>query len=91
MYILFYMIKMSSTEVRRNFAAFLEKGSRQPIIIKRQNREVGAFIPMADWEKLRKIRMQELDEAAQSISRDAARKGLTEDVLNQILAEVNPS
>jgi PHD/YefM family antitoxin component YafN of YafNO toxin-antitoxin module len=85
------MITMSSTEARKNFGAFLDQGSREPIIVKRQNREVGAFVPMGDLAKLRKLRLEELDSAAQTASEEAASNGLTEEILNQILAEVNPS
>jgi prevent-host-death family protein len=82
---------MSSTEARANFGDFLDKGSREPVIVKRQNREIGAFVPMSDLKKLRKLRLQELDETVQAASEEAARNGLTEEILNQILAEVNPS
>lgn len=82
---------MSSTEARQKFGEFLEKGSRQPIIVKRQNREIGAFIPMADLEKLRKLRMMELDETAKALSAEGEENGLTEAILNDILSEVNPS
>ena len=85
------MITMTSTEARQNFGEFLEKGSRQPVIIKRQNREVGAFIPMADLEKLRRLRMQELDEVAKALSAEGEANGFTEAILNEILDEVNPS
>jgi prevent-host-death family protein len=85
------MITMSSTEARANFGDFLDKGSREPVIVKRQNREIGAFVPMSDLKKLRKLRLQELDETVQAASEEAARNGLTEEILNQILAEVNPS
>lgn len=85
------MITMSSTEARANFGDFLDKGSREPVIVKRQNREVGAFVPMADWEKLRKMRMKELDDLVKAASKEAAANGLTEEILNEILAEVNPS
>lgn len=91
MHILDIMITMSSTEARTKFGEFLDKGSHEPIIVKRQNRAVGAFIPMRDLEKLRQIRLQELDQSAKDLSKKAAANGLTEDVLNQILAEVNPS
>ena len=85
------MITVSSTEARANFGDFLDKGSREPVIVKRQNREIGAFVPMSDLKKLRKLRLQELDETVQAASEEAARNGLTEEILNQILAEVNPS
>ena len=82
---------MTSTEARQNFGEFLEKGSRQPVIIKRQNREVGAFIPMSDLEKLQRLRMQELDEMAKALSSEGEANGFTETILNEILDEVNPS
>lgn len=85
------MITMSSTEARSNFGAFLAKGSCEPVIVKRQNREVGAFVPMSELKKLRQMRMKELDEAVQAASQEAAANGLTEEILNQILAEINPS
>lgn len=85
------MITMTSTEVRQNFGEFLEKGSRQTVIVKRQNREVGAFIPMADLKKLRKLRMQELDKMAKTLSAEGEANGFTEAILDEILNEVNPS
>ena len=85
------MIVMSSTEVRQNFGEFLNKGSRQTIVIKRQNREVGAFVPIADLKKLQKIRAQELDKMAETLSSEGKKNGFTESILNEILNEVNPS
>lgn len=85
------MMIMSSTEARANFGEFLDKGSREPIIVKRQNREVGAFVPMSDWEKLCKLRLKELDEKVMAASGEAAANGLTEEIFHQILAEANPS
>lgn len=85
------MITMSSSEVRQNFGEFLEKGSREPIIVKRQNREIGAFVPIEEYKKLRQLRMEELDSAVAALSDEAKANGLTEELLNNILNEVNPS
>ena len=54
------MITMTSSEVRQKFGEFLEKGSRHPVIITRQNREIGAFVPIEDYNKLREMRIKEL-------------------------------
>lgn len=75
------MITMTSTEARQKFGEFLDKDSRQPVIIKRQNREVGAFIPMTDLERLRKLRMQELDKIAKDLSDEGEVNGFTETIL----------
>ena len=85
------MITMTSSEVRQNFGEFLDKGSREPVIIKRQNREIGAFVPIEDYKKLRQLRMEELDHAVAALSDEAKANGLTEALLNDILSEVNPS
>jgi len=85
------MITMSSTEARANFGEFLDKGSREPVIVKRQNREIGAFVPMHDLQKLRRMRVDELSQSVQELSQEARSKGLTQKILDQILAEVNPS
>ena len=85
------MITMTSSEARQNFGEFLEKGSRQPVTIKRQNREIGVFVPIEDYKILRKLRMKELDHAVTGLSDEAKANGLTEELLNDILNEVNPS
>jgi PHD/YefM family antitoxin component YafN of YafNO toxin-antitoxin module len=90
-YYIYEMIIMTSTEARTKFGDFLEKGSREPVIIKRQQREIGAFIPIEEYRRLRKLSIRELNEAAHQISDQASARGLTEEKLNEILAEINPS
>lgn len=85
------MITISSTDVQKNFGAFLDKGSKEIVVVKRQNREVGAFIPMSDLEKLRQAKAGELNDAASKLSEAGKSKGLTEEIFNGILTEVNPS
>ncbi len=85
------MVVMSSTQARQNFGEFLDRGSREIIIVKRQNRQVGAFVPISDLEKLRKLKAQELQNAALSVAEEAAEYGMNEAVLEEILAEINPS
>ena len=85
------MIIMTSTEARLKFGEFLDKGTRQPVVITRQNRAVGAFVPMEDLEKLRQLRLKELNERAKALSAEGVANGFTETILNEILNEVNPS
>lgn len=46
---------MTSPEARTQFGDFLKKGSREPVIIKRQQREIGAFIHIEEYRRLRKL------------------------------------
>lgn len=82
---------MTSTEARMKFGEFLDKGSRQTVIVTRQNREVGAFIPMSEYKKLRQLHRKKLSESAAALSAQAKANGLTEEILNEILNEINPS
>jgi prevent-host-death family protein len=85
------MITMTSTEARTKFGEFLERGSREPVIIKRQQREIGAFIPIEEYRRFRKLSIKELAEAAGEISDKSFQNGLTEEKLNEILGEINAS
>ena len=85
------MITISSTDVQKNFGTFLDKGSREIVIVKRQNREVGAFIPMSDLATLRKAKAEAIRAAVSALSKEGEAHGFTEDILSEILAEVNPS
>lgn len=85
------METISSTDAKQHFGAFLDEGSRKILIVKRRNRAIGAFIPMSDLEKLRKIKAQELAAAAKALAKEGAANGLTDEQLNAILKEINPS
>ncbi len=85
------MITMTSTEARTKFGEFLEKGSRESVVIKRQQREIGVFIPIGEYRRLWRLSIKELQEAAYEVSDQSTQNGLTEEKLNEILAEINPS
>jgi len=85
------MITISSTDVQKHFGTFLDRGSREIVIVKRQNREVGAFIPMSDLATLRKAKAEAVRAAVNSLADEGQANGFTEDILNEILSEVNPS
>jgi len=85
------MKTISSTDARQNFGRFLDTGSQEIVVVKRQNREIGAFIPMKELEKLRKLRDREFKKAVKALSGEAISNGLTEEKLEAILSEINPS
>ena len=60
------MKTISSTDARQNFGLFLDTGSKEILVVKRQNREIGAFIPMKELEKLQKLRDREFKKAVKS-------------------------
>ena len=85
------MKTISSTDARQNFGLFLDTGSKEILVVKRQNREIGAFIPMKELEKLQKLRDREFKKAVKMLSVEAEANGLTEEKLEAILSGINPS
>ena len=85
------MITLSSTEAKQNFGAFLDQGSREIVVVKRQNRQMGAFIPMKDLELLRKVKAERFFDAANQTAKSVNKRGLSPEKLNTILKEENPS
>ena len=85
------MKTISSTDARQNFGLFLDTGSKEILVVKRQNREIGAFIPMKELEKLQKLRDREFKKAVKMLAGEAEANGLTEKKLEVILAGINPS
>ena len=76
---------MSATHIRQNFGEFLECVIQEPVVIKRQKREMGVVLPIALYRKLIAQNNQAiigaLDELQSGVS------GLTEQALDELLAE----
>lgn len=76
---------MSATHIRQNFGEFLECVIQEPVVIKRQKREMGVVLPIALYRKLIAQNNQAiigaLDELQSGVS------GLSEQALDELLAE----
>jgi prevent-host-death family protein len=78
---------ISATEAKQRFAAVIDQAQREPVMIRRQNRDVAVVIAPSDYEKLRGFRVAEFNRLADEAGRQAEANGLTEEILNKILAE----
>ncbi|MCY3971833.1 MAG: type II toxin-antitoxin system Phd/YefM family antitoxin, partial [Acidobacteria bacterium] len=76
---------VSATEAKRRFAAILDAAQHEPIMVRRQKREVAVVLSPRDYERLRALNLRELDEYCQRIGAQAAERGLTEEKLAEIL------
>ena len=59
------------------------------MIIQKQNRDVAVLISMAEFDKLRGLRLQVLDRIEREIAADARTKGFTEQQLEEMIADVS--
>lgn len=76
---------VSATEAKQAFAAVIDKAQREPVMIRKQNRDVAVIMSIEDYQRLTQANLQEFQAFREKIGRKAQERGLTEDKLNEIL------
>ena len=77
---------VSATEAKQTLAAVIEKAQREPITIRKQNRDVAVIMSMEDYQRITRFNIQEFQQFREDIGREAQERGLTEDKLNELLS-----
>jgi prevent-host-death family protein len=78
---------VSATDAKQRLAALLDAAQREPVTIRRHDRDVAVLLSASEYERLQDFRAEELDRFCDRISQRARRRGLTEKKLSQILAD----
>jgi len=81
------MKTVAATEAKNRLGAILDDAQREPVVIRRQDRDIAVVLSMADYERLRAGNIQAFLELRKQIADDAATKGLTEKRLNELLSD----
>lgn len=77
---------VSASEAKQNLAAVLDSAQREPVLIRRQNRDAAVLLSPEEYERLRRLNVQEFQEVCDRISAEATGRGLTEEKLATLLA-----
>lgn len=80
------MRSISATEAKQRLAALLDAAQREPVVIRRQNRDVAVVMSAAEYERLRDLNMAEFERFCDQIAETAKARGLTPAKLEKILA-----
>jgi prevent-host-death family protein len=78
---------VSATDAKQRLAALLDAVQREPVMIRRQKRDVAVLLSPQDYERLRAFNTADFQRFCDQIAAKAAARGLTEDKLNQILEQ----
>jgi antitoxin Phd len=78
---------VSATEAKQRLAALLDAAQREPVTIRRQNRDVAVLLSPQEYDRLRAINIDEFERFCDSVAERAAARGLTEDKLTKLLAD----
>jgi prevent-host-death family protein len=81
------MPTMSATQAKQNFAALIDAAQREPVRIQRHERDVAVLVSANEWEKIHKMRVEQLIRLTEEAGRFAASKGMTDELLEQLLAD----
>jgi prevent-host-death family protein len=81
------MPTVSATHAKQNFAAMLDQSQREPVRIQRHERDVAVLVSAEEWEKVHKMRVDEFIRFTEETGRYAASKGMTDELLEQLLAD----
>lgn len=86
------MIKyLSSREAQNNFGELLDKVQQSPIIIRRYGRDSAVVMSIDEFNEYRQWRVQRLKTLVKDINKEARENGLTDEILEQILASDDES
>ena len=78
---------LTASNAKQQFGALLDTVQRQPVTIKRQNREVAVMLSPEDYHRLRGANISQFQQFCDRISDQAKSRGLTERRLGQLLSE----
>jgi prevent-host-death family protein len=79
------MKTVAATEAKNRLGAILDEAQREPIVIRRQDRDIAVVLSMADYERLRQGNVQAFVELRDQIAAEARDAGLTDARLADLL------
>lgn len=78
---------VSATDAKQRLSALLDAAQREPVVIRRQKRDIAVVMSPREYERLRALNLAEFDEFCDRVSARARQRGLTTRKLAKILAE----
>lgn len=80
------MKRVAATEAKNRLGAILDEAQREPIVIRRQNRDIVVVLSMSDYERLRAGNIRAFLDLRNEVAAQAVASGLTGKRLAKLLA-----
>ena len=75
------MRQVSATEAKQSFGAIIDAAQREPVVIRRQKRDVAVVLSIEEYERLRSLNIKDFQDFCDRVGGEAQSKGLTENEL----------
>lgn len=85
--ILEVMRYVTATDAKQRLAALLDAAQREPVVIRRQKRDVAVILSAEEYDRLRAFNVSEFDRFCDRVGAKATAHGLTARKLQQILRD----
>ena len=79
------MKSMATSDARQSFASLLDSAAREPVVIRRQQRDVAVVMSMHEYQRLARLNVAEFQRFCDQVGQRAADAGLTEAELDRLL------
>lgn len=76
---------VSASEAKQRLAAVIDTVQREPVTIRRQNREVAVVLSPTDYKRLTRTNVEEFQRFCDRVSRTAKARGMSEEALGDLL------
>ena len=84
------MRHMSATDAKQRLAALLDAAQREPVVIRRQKRDVAVVLSPREYNRLRALTAEDFQQFCDRVASQAAARGLTEAKFARLLTDDPP-
>ena len=81
------MRTISATEAKQGLASVIEAAAREPVVIRRQKRDVAVVLSMQEYERLVRLNVAEFQRFCDRVGASAKQAGMSETKLAELLAD----
>lgn len=81
------MRSVTATDAKQGLAALLDAAQREPIVIRRHERDVAVLLSAQEYERLQDLNAAEFQRVCDRIAAKAAKRGMNSAFLSKLLSD----